>query len=100
IPKTEFTVRIQPLNITIAPEAGKLSLESLSCGEFHNGVAAGLRISPFSGRIESSCIAFNNTTVFTTDPARFLLVLGLTGHLKATLTWHTFGYLTPKHDPP
>jgi len=24
--------------------------------------------------------------------------LGLTGHLREMLTWHTFGYLTPKHD--
>jgi hypothetical protein len=33
IPKIEYTVRVQPLNILIAPEVGKESLESVSWGE-------------------------------------------------------------------
>lgn len=98
IPKIEYTVRIQPLNITVTPEAGKILAESLSWGDFHNGVAAGLRISPFSGRVESSWIAFNKPSDLTPEHAGFLFGLGLTGHLKEMLTWHTFGYLTPKHD--
>ncbi|KAJ6524495.1 hypothetical protein B0H19DRAFT_972018 [Mycena capillaripes] len=98
IPKMEFTIRLQPLNLTVAPEAGKLHAESLSWGEFHNGVAAGLRISPSAGGVESSWIAFNKPQELTPEHAGFLFGLGLTGHLKEMLTWHTFGYLTPKHD--
>jgi anaphase-promoting complex subunit 1 len=98
IPKMEFTIRLQPLNLTVAPEAGKLHAESLSWGEFHNGVAAGLRISPSAGGVESSWIAFNKPSELTPEHAGFLFGLGLTGHLKEMLTWHTFGYLTPKHD--
>ncbi|TFK37677.1 hypothetical protein BDQ12DRAFT_713446 [Crucibulum laeve] len=98
IPKLEYSVRIQPLNITVALEPGKLAPESLSWGEFHNGVAAGLRISPTSGGVESSWIAFNKPSELTPEHAGFLLGLGLTGHLKGMLTWHTFSYLTPKHD--
>ncbi|KAJ7145992.1 hypothetical protein C8R44DRAFT_656033 [Mycena epipterygia] len=98
IPKMEFTIRLQPLNLTVVPEPGKLHLESLSWGEFHNGVAAGLRISPSAGGVESSWIAFNKPSELTPEHAGFLFGLGLTGHLKEMLTWHTFGYLTPKHD--
>ncbi|KAJ7938289.1 hypothetical protein B0H13DRAFT_1942264 [Mycena leptocephala] len=91
IPKMEFTIRLQPLNLTVAPEAGKLHAESLSWGEFHNGVAAGLRISPSAGGVESSWIAFNKPSELTPEHAGFLFGLEM-------LTWHTFGYLTPKHD--
>jgi anaphase-promoting complex subunit 1 len=98
IPKIEYTVRVQPLNILVAPEAGKLSPESVSWGEFHNGVAAGLRISPTATGVESSWIAFNKPSELSPEHAGFLLGLGLTGHLKEMLTWHTFAYLTPKHD--
>ncbi|KAJ6463351.1 hypothetical protein C8R45DRAFT_1220204 [Mycena sanguinolenta] len=98
IPKMEFTIRLQPLNLTVSPEVGKLHIESLSWGEFHNGVAAGLRISPSAGGVESSWIAFNKPQELTPEHAGFLFALGLTGHLKEMLTWHTFAYLTPKHD--
>lgn len=98
IPKIEYTVRVQPLNITATPEPGKIPTDSLNWGDFHNGVAAGLRISPFSGAVESSWIAFNKPSDLTPEHAGFLFGLGLTGHLKEMLTWHTFGYLTPKHD--
>ncbi|KAG6856543.1 hypothetical protein H0H87_003362 [Tephrocybe sp. NHM501043] len=99
IPKVEFSIRVQPMNVTITPEPGKTPApESLSWGDFHNGVAAGLRISPFSAGVESSWIAFNKPSELTPEHAGFLFGLGLTGHLKEMLTWHTFGYLTPKHD--
>lgn len=98
IPKLEFTMRVQPLNITVTPEAGKIPAESLNWGEFHNGVAAGLRISPTAVGVESSWIAFNKPSELSPEHAGFLLGLGLTGHLKHMMTWHTFSYLTPKHD--
>jgi anaphase-promoting complex subunit 1 len=98
IPKMEYAVRIQPINVLASPDGGKIPVESLQWGEFHNGVAAGLRISPSATGIESSWITFNKPTELTPEHAGFLLGLGLTGHLREMLTWHTFGYLTPKHD--
>jgi len=98
IPKMEYAVKIQPSNIVTAPDIGKLSPDSLNWGEFHNGVAAGLRIAPDARGVESSWIAFNKPSELTPEHAGFLFGLGLTGHLKEMLTWHTFGYLTPKHD--
>ncbi|CAK5271046.1 unnamed protein product [Mycena citricolor] len=98
IPKLEFSIKLQPLGVTVTPEPGKLHGDSLSWGEFHNGVAAGLRISPSAAGVESSWIAFNRPSELTPEHAGFLFALGLTGHLKTMLTWHTFAYLTPKHD--
>ncbi|KAJ7817691.1 hypothetical protein B0H14DRAFT_3741685 [Mycena olivaceomarginata] len=40
----------------------------------------------------------NKPQELTPEHAGFLFSLGLTGHLKEMLTWHTFGYLTLKHD--
>ncbi|KAI0958209.1 hypothetical protein AcV7_004089 [Taiwanofungus camphoratus] len=98
IPKIEFTVRLQPHNVIMAPEAGKIPYECTSWGEFHNGVAAGLRISSQSNAVDSTWIKFNRPSELTPEHAGFLFALGLTGHLREMLTWHTFGYLTPKHD--
>lgn len=98
IPKIEYTIRMQPHNVLAAPEPGKIPQECTQWGEFHNGVAAGLRISPLTRGVESSWIAFNKPSELTPEHAGFLFGLGLTGHLKDMLTWHTFGYLTPKHD--
>ncbi|TFK69815.1 hypothetical protein BDN72DRAFT_839974 [Pluteus cervinus] len=98
IPRMEYTIRLQPLNIVVPPEPTKIPLDSQNWGQFHNGVAAGLRIAPSAEGIESSWIAFNKPSDLTPEHAGFLFALGLTGHLKEMLTWHTFGYLTPKHD--
>lgn len=73
-------------------------MDSCAWGEFHNGVAAGLRISPTGRGVESSWIKFNKPSELTPEHAGFLFALGLTGHLREMLTWHTFAYLTPKHD--
>ena len=98
IPKLEYRIRMLPLNIVAAPETGKILADYYTWGEFHNGVAAGLRLSSTATAVDSSWIAFNRPSELTPEHAGFLYGLGLTGHLKEMLTWHTFAYLTPKHD--
>ncbi|KAI0043692.1 hypothetical protein FA95DRAFT_1681748 [Auriscalpium vulgare] len=98
IPKMEFSILLQPQNVSVSPEPNKIPPESLNWGDFHNGVAAALRIAPSSSIVDSSWIKFNKPSDLTPEHAGFLYGLGLTGHLKEMLTWHTFGYLTPKHD--
>ncbi|KAJ3872434.1 hypothetical protein F5051DRAFT_155993 [Lentinula edodes] len=98
IPKFEFAVKLHPMNGIVSPDPGKLMPDSVHWGEFHNGVAAALRISSSATSVDSSWIAFNKPSELTPEHAGFLYGLGLTGHLKEMLTWHTFGYLTPKHD--
>ena len=98
VPKMEYNIRVQPLNILVTPEPGKIVADSISWGDFHNGVAAGLRIAPAAPGVESSWITFNKPTELSAEHAGFLLALGLTGHLRNMMTWHMFSYLTPKHD--
>jgi anaphase-promoting complex subunit 1 len=98
IPKMEYSIRLVPPNTTIGPEMNRIPKASVEWGEFHNGVAAGLRIVPTAKGVESSWIAFNKPSELTSQHAGFLMALGLTGHLKGMLTWQTFGYLTPKHE--
>jgi len=98
IPKMEYDVRVQPDNIVITAEAGKISLESRAWAEFHNGVAAGLRIAPDTEAVDSEWIVSNKPSDLSPQHAGFLFALGLTGHLKKLFTWHMFQYLTPKHD--
>jgi len=94
----EFALSLQPQNVVVYPEPGKIPFECLWWGDFHNGVAAGLRISQSLKSVDSSWIKFNKPMELTPEHAGFIYALGLTGHLKEMLTWNTFGYLTPKHD--
>ncbi|KAF8742114.1 20s cyclosome subunit (apc1/BimE), partial [Rhizoctonia solani] len=98
IPKIELSVKIYPQNVTITLEPNRIPPDCKQYAEFHNGVAAALRISPSSGSIDSSWIAFNRPNELTAEHAGFLYGLGLTGHLRSMVTWHTFRYLTPKHE--
>lgn len=98
VPKIQYSIRVHPQNILIVPDPGKILPECAAWGDFHNGVAAGLRISPNATGIQSSWIKFNRPSELTPEHAGFLYALGLTGHLREMLTWHTFAYLTPKHD--
>ena len=79
IPKFEFSVRVQPGNALHVPEPGKIHIDSLNWGEFHNGVAAGLRISPDAQSVESSWIKFNKPSELTPEHAGFLYALGQIG---------------------
>jgi anaphase-promoting complex subunit 1 len=98
VPELEFGIKVLPFNTLVHPDPAKVTPDSLTWAEFHNGVAAGLRIAPSARPIASSWITFNKPTELTPSHAGFLFALGLTGHLRSMLTWHTFTYLTPKHD--
>lgn len=98
VPKLEFSVRIQPQGITLASDPTKIPPEAAQWGEFHNGVAAALRVSSKVEDIESAWIAFNKPSEMTPQHAGYLFGLGLGGHLRNMMTWQTFGYLTMKQD--
>jgi anaphase-promoting complex subunit 1 len=87
-----------PLNTVVVLESSKLTTETKNWTDFHNGVAAGLRLAPHSKSVESSWIQFAKPSELTADHAGFLFGLGLNGHLKQVDTWNTFSYLSPKHD--
>ncbi|KAI8350725.1 hypothetical protein B0O80DRAFT_124721 [Mortierella sp. GBAus27b] len=79
----------------LAPLGGE---QALLWPNFHNGVAAGLRISPNSKDVNSSWIMYNRPDVLNCEHAGFLLALGLTGHLKKLVNSHVWRYLSFKHD--
>ncbi|KAG8883968.1 Anaphase-promoting complex subunit 1 [Tulasnella sp. 332] len=97
-PKIDLSVRMVPQSVTVAVDSHKIVLESRLWGDFHNGAASGLRISRRATGIDSTWIAFNRPNDLTAEHAGFLLGLGLNGHLRGMYTWHTFSYLTPKHE--
>lgn len=66
--------------------------------EFHNGVAAGLRISPEQSRITRTWIVYNRPEQLNHAHAGVLFALGLQGFLGALAPADFFWYLSPKHD--
>ncbi|OCF37915.1 hypothetical protein I316_00139 [Kwoniella heveanensis BCC8398] len=95
IPLIELSVKISPTNTTLKAEIVSDSAE-WPC--FHNGVAAGLAISPDCQGIDSSWVVFNRPGVLNSEHGGFLLGLGLTGHLRSLTTYHAFPLLEPRHD--
>lgn len=94
---------VKPANVTVGVDKTLFTEEKVNWGFFHQGVAAGLAISPQAKGIDTSWILYNkpgtqpNSTELSNRHAGFLLALGLNGHLKDVAKWVAFKYLTPKH---
>ncbi|WVQ68082.1 uncharacterized protein L199_006288 [Kwoniella botswanensis] len=95
IPLIELSVKVGPGKPTMKAEIVSDSAE-WPC--FHNGVAAGLAISPECQGIDSSWIVFNRPNILNAEHGGFLLALGLNGHLRSLMTYHAFPLLEPRHD--
>ncbi|WRT68383.1 uncharacterized protein IL334_005359 [Kwoniella shivajii] len=95
IPLIELSVKVGPGKPLLKAEIVSDSAE-WPC--FHNGVAAGLAISPECKGIDSSWIVFNRPNVLNAEHGGFLLGLGLTGHLKSLTTYHAYPLMEPRHD--
>ena len=89
---------VRPTNVTVGVDKSLFSEEKVCWGFFHQGVAAGLAISPQAKGIDTSWILYNKPgDDLSNRHAGFLLALGLNGHLKGVAKWVAFKYLTPKH---
>ncbi|PHH62894.1 hypothetical protein CDD81_6612 [Ophiocordyceps australis] len=89
---------VKPNNVTVGVEKSMFTEEKVCWAFFHQGVAAGLAISPQAKGIDTSWILFNKPgQELSNRHAGFLLGLGLNGHLKELAKWLAFKYLTPKH---
>ncbi|CAG9941173.1 unnamed protein product [Clonostachys rosea f. rosea IK726] len=89
---------VRPANVTVGVDKTLFTEEKVCWGFFHQGVAAGLAISPQAKGIDSSWILYNKPgQELSNRHAGFLLALGLNGHLKGIAKWVAFKYLTPKH---
>ncbi|RZF37721.1 hypothetical protein LSTR_LSTR003132 [Laodelphax striatellus] len=68
---------------------------------FHNGVAAGLRVSPAASNVNSPWIVYNKPKggpEVLPEHAGFLMALGLNGHLSSLVELNTFKYLSRCHE--
>lgn len=89
---------VKPANVTVGVDKTHFTEEKVCWGFFHQGVAAGLAISPQAKGIDSSWIVYNKPgNDLSNRHAGFLLALGLNGHLKAFPKWLAFKYLQSKH---
>ncbi|KAJ3090790.1 Anaphase-promoting complex subunit 1 [Quaeritorhiza haematococci] len=98
IPGITVSARLPPLNSVVTLDATNGPPEVVEWPNFHDGVAAGLRISPDCSYLDSSWIVFNKPDEPDSKHAGFLLALGLSGHLRKMVPWHYFNYLTPIHE--
>ncbi|KFA51100.1 hypothetical protein S40293_04765 [Stachybotrys chartarum IBT 40293] len=93
-----FHCIVRPTNNTVGVDKALFTEEKVCWGFFHQGVAAGLAISPGAKGIDTSWILYNKPSQeLSNRHAGFLLALGLNGHLKGVAKWVAFKYLTPKH---
>lgn len=76
----------------------ELVQQYLAWPEFHNGVAAGLRLCSHSGRLTRSWIEYNRPKTETSSHAGLMLALGLQGHLRSLTTSDIFLYLSMEHE--
>ncbi|ROT38402.1 hypothetical protein SODALDRAFT_350637 [Sodiomyces alkalinus F11] len=89
---------VRPTNVTVGVDKTQYTEEKVCWGFFHQGVAAGLAISPEAKGIDTSWILYNKPNQdLSNRHAGFLLALGLNGHLRDVAKWVAFKYLTPKH---
>lgn len=96
IPPINYSVRLFPDKVVIQQD--QFMMENRDWANFHNGVAAGLRIGSFGSDINSSWIIFNRPTEHDSTHAGFLFGLGLNGHLKEFMPWHILPYLDSRHE--
>ncbi|KAK1572161.1 hypothetical protein Q3G72_028403 [Acer saccharum] len=66
--------------------------------EFHNAVAAGLKLSPLQGKISRTWIEYNKPEEPSVDHAGLILALGLHGHLRALNISDIYKYYDQEHE--
>uniref|UniRef100_A0A804Q002 Anaphase-promoting complex subunit 1 n=1 Tax=Zea mays TaxID=4577 RepID=A0A804Q002_MAIZE len=72
--------------------------EFKSWAEFHNGVAAGLRLAPFQEKMLRTWIQYNRPSEPNFTHAGLLLAFGLHEHLRVLTVTDAYGYLSQEHD--
>lgn len=103
IPKLCLTGRVPLRNATVDMSHIEVPPNMNTWPLFHNGVAAGLRVTPDANDVDSSWITFNKprastATDATIEHAGFLLGLGLNGHLSALSTTAIHDYMLKNHE--
>ncbi|KAJ0979367.1 hypothetical protein J5N97_014841 [Dioscorea zingiberensis] len=100
VPKLSLAGRLpaqQNATVSLDPNVRNIS-ELRSWPEFHNGVAAGLRLAPFEGKMSRTWIQYNKPEEPNVTHAGLLLALGLHEHLRVLTITDVYKYLAQEHD--
>ena len=97
IPHIELSGRVPPQNTVVELDVSVIAERFLDWPSFHNGVAAGLRVSPIQTKITRTWIVYNRPEGQNHTHAGFLMALGLQGHLTALAPADFYAYLTQNH---
>jgi anaphase-promoting complex subunit 1 len=98
IPPLSLAGRVPPTNATIALDTSGYAAELSLWPEFHNGVAAGLRLASGVTNLTRTWIVYNKPTAPDYSHAGLLMALGLHSHLTALAMTDIFVYLSQGHD--
>lgn len=97
IPGFDLSAKMLPLNVVVNLDMHAQQHDLLDWAGFHDGVAAGLRISSDCD-ITGSWILYNKPDELNPQHAGFLLALGLSGHIRQVVSVEWYKYLAQKHD--
>lgn len=101
IPKLNLSGKAPPRGTAIDLSSIEVPPNMDMWPHFHNGVAAGLKIAPNCGEIDSTWIVYNKlkgSLDSPTEHAGFLMALGLNGHLRNLATVNIHDYLERGHE--
>ena len=98
IPPLSLAGRVPPTNATIALDTSGYAAELSLWPEFHNGVAAGLRLASGVTNLTRTWIVYNKPNAPDYSHAGLLMALGLHDHLTALAMTDIFVYLSQGHD--
>ena len=88
-------------NATISlefPNTGPMAEEITMWPEFHNGVAAGLRLASSQASLTRTWIVYNKPAAPSYSYAGMLMAFGLQGHLKCLAATDLYRYLSQEHN--
>uniref|UniRef100_A0A803M3V4 Anaphase-promoting complex subunit 1 n=1 Tax=Chenopodium quinoa TaxID=63459 RepID=A0A803M3V4_CHEQI len=100
VPKLVLAGRLpaqQNATVNLDPNIRNLQ-ELRAWPEFHNAVAAGLRLAPFQGRVSRTWIIYNRPEEPNAIHAGLLFALGLHGHLTVLTINDIFQYYNKGHE--
>ncbi|PSC69420.1 anaphase-promoting complex subunit 1 isoform X2 isoform B [Micractinium conductrix] len=98
LPEQNNAVVNLDLSAAQAAVGGGALAEQTAWPEFHNGVAAGLRLAPGAHQLTRTWVVYNKPPEPSYTHAGMLMALGLTGHLSCLAATDLYRYLSQEHD--
>lgn len=98
IPALNLSGRLPLNNAVVGMDTTSLPSDLQKWPDFHNGLAAGLRIPPQQSHATRTWIVYNKPDTLTDEHAGVLMALGLTGQLSSLASADLVWYLSQRHD--